>query len=69
MKLDFPLYTLKKLAKRNGVKRISSKALEEVEDFLLELTEKISKASSVYASHAKRLTIKPEDVKLAIKGE
>ncbi|MFZ8829989.1 MAG: histone [Candidatus Aenigmatarchaeota archaeon] len=57
--------TLIKLARKSGIKRISKEALMEVENFILELTESISKKAIELANHAKRMTVKKEDVELA----
>jgi len=57
--------TLLKLARKSGIKRISKEALIEVENFILELTEKISKRAINFATHAKRITVKKEDIELA----
>jgi histone H3/H4 len=59
--------TLLKLARKIGIKRISKEALMEVENFILELTEKTSKKAIEFATHAKRMTVKKEDVELATK--
>jgi len=59
--------TLIKLARKAGIKRISKEALMELESFILEMTEKISKRAIEFASHAKRLTVKKEDIELAIR--
>jgi|YelNatPaOPRAMG01_1025707.scaffolds.fasta_scaffold29332_2 histone H3/H4 len=57
--------TLLKLARKSGIKRISKEALTEIENFILELTEKVSKKAIEFANHAKRMTVKKEDVELA----
>ena len=59
--------TLLKLARKSGIKRISKEALMEVENFILELTEKVSKRAIDLATHAKRMTVKKEDIELAIR--
>ena len=59
--------TMLKLARRSGIKRISKEALIELESFIEELTEKISKRAIEFATHAKRMTIKKEDIELAIR--
>jgi len=59
--------TLLRLARKSGIKRISKEALMEVENFILELTEKVSKRAIDLATHAKRMTVKKEDVELAIR--
>ena len=57
--------TLIKLARKAGIKRISKEALMELENFILEITEKISRRAIEFANHAKRMTIKKEDIELA----
>jgi histone H3/H4 len=57
--------TLIKLARKAGIKRISKEALMELEGFIIEMTEKISKKAIEFANHAKRMTIKKEDIELA----
>jgi histone H3/H4 len=57
--------TLIKLARKSGIKRISKEALIELENFILEVTEKISKKAIELANHAKRMTVKKEDIELA----
>jgi len=65
MKQKIPTYTLKNLAKKSGIKRISREALKEIESLALDLVEKTTKQAIIYANHGKRITIKEEDVKLA----
>jgi histone H3/H4 len=57
--------TLIKLARKAGIKRISKEALMELEGFIIEMTEKISKKAIEFANHAKRMTVKKEDIELA----
>jgi histone H3/H4 len=57
--------TLIRLARKSGIKRISKEALKEVESFILEITEKVCRRAIEYASHAKRMTVKKDDVELA----
>jgi len=61
----FKKNTLIKLARKAGIKRISKEALMELENFILEMTEKISKRAIEFANHAKRMTVKKEDMELA----
>jgi histone H3/H4 len=65
VKKDFPIFTLEKLLKRAGAERISPSAAEELRLALLEIVEKIAKRAIALASHAKRTTIKKEDIELA----
>ncbi len=57
-----PLLPFEKIAKKNGIKRISREALEEareiVDEFALEVAEKSVKLSI----HAGRRTVKKDDV-------
>ena len=69
MRQSVPLYTLKRLGKRNGIKRISSDALKEIRNLILDLTEKMTRESLIYAQHAGRMTIKEADIKLVIGRE
>jgi histone H3/H4 len=57
--------TLIKLARKSGIGRISKEAMMELENFILEFTEKISKKAIELATHAKRMTVKKEDIELA----
>jgi len=57
--------TLIKLARKSGIGRISKEAMMELENFILEFTEKISKKAIELANHAKRMTVKKEDIELA----
>jgi len=57
--------TLIRLARKVGIKRISKEALVELQNFILEMTEKISKRAIEFANHAKRMTVKKEDIELA----
>ncbi len=59
--------TLLKLARANNVKRVSKEALIEIEKAIIDITEKISKRAIELANHAKRLTVKKEDIELASK--
>jgi histone H3/H4 len=62
---DFPLAPLEKILRKAGAERISSLALKEFKFILLEISNKIAKEAIALAHHAKRVTVKREDVKLA----
>jgi len=64
MSKDFPINSLKKLARKHGAKRISSEALIELKRTLLDLVDSITKEAILLARHAHRITIKEEDIKL-----
>lgn len=62
---DFPLLPLEKLARQAGAERISTSALRALKEVLLEISEEIARNAIKMAEHAKRITIKREDVVLA----
>ena len=58
---------LRRLARRGGVKRISSNSYQSVRDFCDNMVVKITKHSIVYAEAAKRKTVTAMDVVYALK--
>jgi histone H3/H4 len=62
---DFPLAPLEKILKKAGAARISKEALIELKSTLLDITSKIALDAIRLSHHAKRITIKREDIKLA----
>lgn len=62
---DFPFLPLEKIARKAGAERISTSALVVLKETLLEISERISRDAAKMAEHAKRVTIKREDVILA----
>jgi histone H3/H4 len=56
---------LKELIKAKGAKRVSEEAVEELAKFLEKIAEKVAEEAIKNAQHAKRETVKAEDVKLA----
>ena len=62
---EFPLYPMEKILKKAGAERISKSAAEELRIALLEIAEKIALDAIAACRHAKRITIKREDIALA----
>jgi histone H3/H4 len=62
---DFPLLPLEKIAKKAGAERISSSALKEMKIVLIEMSDKIAANAVAASHHAKRVTIKREDIVMA----
>lgn len=62
---DFPLSPLEKIARKAGAERVSSAALNEMKVALLEISDKIAIDAVAACHHAKRVTIKREDIKMA----
>jgi histone H3/H4 len=60
-----PLAAIERIARKAGAERISKEALEELKHTIEEITEELVKEIERLARHAKRKTIKEEDVKLA----
>ncbi len=62
---DFPLSPLEKLAREAGAERVSLSAVKEMKLVLLEISEKIALDAIAASRHAKRVTIKAEDIRLS----
>lgn len=62
---EFPLSPLEKVARKAGAERISSGALSEMRIALLEMSDKVAAEAVAACHHAKRVTIKREDIKMA----
>lgn len=71
MTKDFPLLPLEKILKEAGKEigadRISESAVLELKNIMLEMSEKIAIEAVVAARHAKRVTVRREDVKMAVR--
>ena len=65
MPKDFALFTLERLAKKAGAERVSKGALIELKNILLEIANKIARDAIDLCNHAKRVTVKREDIILA----
>jgi histone H3/H4 len=68
---DFPLLPLEKIlkdaGKEIGADRIALSAVREMKNTLLEMSEKIAVESVAAAHHAKRVTVKREDIMMAVR--
>ena len=60
---------IRRLARRGGVKRISSLIYDESRNVLRQFLEKIIKSTVTYTEHAKRKTVTALDVVYALKHE
>lgn len=65
---DFPLLAIEKIAKNAGkevgANRVSLSAVKELKNYLLEVADKIAADAVTVAHHAKRVTVKREDILL-----
>lgn len=64
---DFPLLPLEKISKKAGAERISQSAVKELKVALLEISEEIARDAVAACRHAKRVTVKKEDIRMAIR--
>lgn len=68
---EFPLLPLEKIlkdaGKEVGADRVSESAVIELKNLMLELSEKIAIESVVASRHAKRVTVRREDVQIAVR--
>jgi len=66
---DFPLSPLEKILKQAGKEvgadRAANTAVKEMRAVLLELAEKLAIEAVAFAHHAKRVTVKREDIVMA----
>jgi histone H3/H4 len=66
---DFPLSPIEKILKDAGkpvgVDRVASSATKELKNVLIEIADKIAIDSVAASHHAKRVTIKREDIVMA----
>ena len=64
---DFPLLPLEKIAREAGAERVSHSALIVLKEVLLEMSEELAREAVKLSEHAKRVTVKREDIILASK--
>jgi DNA-binding protein len=60
-----PLAAMERLMKNAGADRVSEDAKAALRDVLEEFGEEVAIAANKFAIHAKRKTVKAEDIKLA----
>jgi len=63
----FPLLPFEKLAKAAGVERVAESASKELRSAFLELAEKLAIQAVAATHHARRVTVKREDIEMAIR--
>jgi histone H3/H4 len=62
---EFPMSPLERVARKAGGERVSMAAINELHTALLEISEQIAREAIAACRHARRVTIKPEDIRLA----
>jgi histone H3/H4 len=63
--LEIAVAPMHRLCKKAGADRVSEAAAKELAKALEEIGVKIAKEALDYAMHAKRKTVKPEDIEIA----
>ncbi|HIQ51497.1 MAG TPA: histone family protein [Nautiliaceae bacterium] len=64
---EIPLAVAERIIRKAGAERVSEEAKRIFRDSIEEIAEEVAKKAVDLAKHAKRKTVKPEDVKLAVK--
>ncbi|HJX23775.1 MAG TPA: histone [Candidatus Bathyarchaeia archaeon] len=64
---DLQLAPMHRIIKKAGAKRVSEDGAEELRKVLERVGIKISKEAIDFANHAKRKTVKSEDIEIAAK--
>ena len=62
---EIPLAVAERILRKAGAERVSEEAKRVFRDIVEELAEELAKKAVELARHAKRKTVKPEDIKLA----
>lgn len=62
---EFSLSSLKRIAKKTGIKRVTPEAAKELGRILEQVAEEICKEAMMIMMHSKRKTLFHEDVKAA----
>lgn len=59
-----PLAAVERIARKAGAERLSAEAIVELEKAIEEIGLELAREAATAAAHAKRKTIKAEDIKL-----
>jgi len=65
--MELPIATLERLIKKAGAKRVSESAARALGEILEEKAMEISREAIRLAEHARRRTVRGEDIRLAAK--
>ncbi len=61
---DFPSSPIERVIRNSGAERVSSSAVKEMKDIMLDIADKISIEAVLAARHADRVTVKKDDIEL-----
>jgi len=64
---EIPLAVVERILRKAGAERVSEEAKKAFRDEVEEIVESIAERAVELAKHAKRKTVKVEDIKLAVK--
>jgi len=66
---DFPMSPLERVMRKGGAERVAASAIDEMRSVMLEIAERISMDAIAACKHAKRTTVKREDIALATRSD
>jgi len=64
---EFPLSPIEKIAKEAGAERIAVSAVKALREAMLEVADQIAADAVAAAHHARRVTVKASDIKIAFR--
>jgi len=65
---DFPGSPLERVMRKAGAERVAASAVDEMRNAMLDMAGRIASDAIAACRHAKRATVKREDVALATRG-
>ncbi len=65
---ELSIAAMERILKKAGAERVSKRAAEYLAEVLEDIAMDIAKEAITLAAHAKRKTVRVEDIKLAVKG-
>ena len=66
---DFPSSPLERVMRKAGADRVASSAIDEMRNAMLEMAERVAADAIAACKHAKRTTVKREDIVMATRAE
>ncbi len=66
---EFPIAPVDRIIRKAGAERVSEQAAEVMAEILEQYAIKIASMAKLFAQHAGRKTIVPEDIMLALKAQ
>lgn len=66
---DFPSSPIERVMRKAGADRVAASAIDEMRNAILETAERISTDAIAACKHAKRTTVKREDIVMATRTE